>query len=104
MRTLPSATKIQYRAEKGRFSVVSVGNGNDRPMLARSLIFCVQQAPFGKCLTGDGERREPRDCSVLPLFHSDGLSALPMTYLWSSARCVICERVREEEERNAPGE
>ena len=32
------------------------------------------------------------DCSVLPLFHSDGLSALPMTYLWSSARCVICER------------
>ena len=48
------ATKIQYRAgeEKGRLLVWEVGNGNDRPMLhARwALIFCVQQAPFGKCL------------------------------------------------------
>ena len=93
--------------EGSALSVVSVGNGNDRPT-TMPLIFCDQQAPFGKYLLtarprGEEMGRELCDCSVLPLFHSDGRSALPMTYLWSWARCVICERRREGGEKCSGG-
>lgn len=90
----------------GSISVVSVGNSNDRPTTMPSH-FLRSASPIWQMSAdrpterrGDGE--ELCDCSVLPLFHSDGRSALPMTYLWSWARCVICEGGREE--RNAPAE